>query len=60
MIGTDFVPNENITYFGLADTSDYLGIDTLAVNVPEPGSVALMGVALAGLVASRRKAGKKA
>jgi hypothetical protein len=50
----------NITYFGAADTSDYIGFDTLAVNVPEPSSLALLGVAMAGLLASRRKAGKKA
>ena len=59
-LGTNGSGRFNITYFGAADASDYLGIDTLAVNVPEPSSVALMGVALAGLVASRRKAGKKA
>lgn len=45
-----------INYNGLADTSDYFGLDDLQVAViPEPASVMLMGLGLAGLVASRRR-----
>lgn len=35
-------------YFGAADTSNYIGIDTFQARIPEPGSLAL--VALAGFV----------
>jgi hypothetical protein len=35
---------------------DYIGIDTVSVNrVPEPGTLMLMGLGLAGLVAKRRR-----
>lgn len=54
-------------YFGDADTSDYFGIDTVAVvgadagTVPEPSTTVLLGGALLGLAFNRRRqAGAKA
>ena len=47
-----------IEYFGVADTSDFVGIDSLTVNVvPEPETWALFGLGLAalGVVKRRRK-----
>ena len=44
-----------IRYVGTSDSANYIGFDTLAVNVPEPASVMLMGLGLAGLMAARRK-----
>lgn len=43
-------------YFGDADTSNYLGIDTVTVAVPEPETYALMALGLAVLALRRRKA----
>ncbi|RQP25682.1 choice-of-anchor J family PEP-CTERM protein [Piscinibacter terrae] len=42
-------------YFGSADTSNYMGIDTVAVAVPEPETYALMALGLAALALRRRK-----
>ena len=47
-----------IEYFGVADTSDFVGVDSLTVNVvPEPETWALFGLGLAalGVVKRRRK-----
>jgi len=46
-----------IEYFGVADTSDYVGVDSLNVNVvPEPETWALFGLGLAALgVVTRRR-----
>jgi hypothetical protein len=43
-------------YFGLADTSNYIGIDTVkVVAVPEPQTYALMALGVAALALRRRK-----
>jgi hypothetical protein len=42
-------------YFGDADSSNYMGIDTVTVAVPEPETYALMALGLAALALRRRK-----
>lgn len=42
-------------YTGAADTANYIGLDTLTVDVPEPASIALMAGGLLGLGALRRR-----
>ena len=44
-----------IQYFGFADEANVVGIDDVAINVPEPSTWALAGVSLLGLVAARRR-----
>ena len=42
-------------YSGNADTSSYVGIDSLVVNVPEPSSILILAAGAMGLVAARRR-----
>lgn len=44
-----------IQYFGSADLANVVGVDDVAVNVPEPSTWALAGVSLLGLMAARRR-----
>lgn len=44
-----------IRYVGTYDTSNYIGVDTFAVNVPEPTSALLFAVGALGLGAIRRR-----
>jgi hypothetical protein len=44
-----------IAYVGAADTANYVGLDSLSVNVPEPASIALIAGGLLGLGAIRRR-----
>jgi hypothetical protein len=44
-----------IEHVGAQATSDYVGLDTLSVNVPEPASIALVASGLLGLGALRRR-----
>lgn len=44
-----------IQYIGSADLANYVGVDNVTVNVPEPSTWALAGVSLLGLLAARRR-----
>ncbi|MFX1679035.1 choice-of-anchor J domain-containing protein [Mitsuaria sp. CC2] len=44
-----------IQYFGAGDLATVIGVDDVAINVPEPSTWALAGVSLLGLVAARRR-----
>jgi len=49
-----------IQYTGAADASDYLGVDSLTVDVPEPSSIAILAAGIMGLTAARRRKNKQA
>jgi hypothetical protein len=44
-----------IRYFGDADASNYVGIDSLVVSVPEPTTTLMLGIGALGLMAARRR-----
>jgi hypothetical protein len=48
-----------IRYTGPADSANYIGIDSLSVQLPEPSAFALLGLGLAGLGVSRRRISKR-
>lgn len=47
-----------IRYTGAADDSSYLGIDSVRATVPEPGTTAMLGLGMIGLIAARRRKAK--
>jgi hypothetical protein len=44
-----------IQYTGVADFSNYIGVDDLTVAVPEPSTTLILGAGLLGLIAARRR-----
>jgi hypothetical protein len=55
--GASTVGRFAIRYTGAADSANYIGVDSLAVTVPEPTTPLMLGIgALGMLIARRRKA----
>lgn len=54
-LGAGSTARLGIGYIGEGNASNYVGVDSLAVEVPEPASFALVGVSLLGLVAATRR-----
>jgi hypothetical protein len=44
-----------IQYAGAADASNYVGVDSLVVSVPEPTTPLMLGIGVLGLLAARRR-----
>lgn len=42
-------------YFGAADAANYVGLDSVVVDVPEPSSILILAAGAMGLVAARRR-----
>lgn len=44
-----------IRYSGAANDSNYVGVDTLSIAIPEPSTTLILGIGLLGLIASYRR-----
>ena len=54
-LGAGATARLGIQYTGLADSSNYIGLDNLTVTVPEPSTTLILGAGLLGLIAARRR-----
>lgn len=54
--GTGATGRFGFQHFGVADLSNYVGLDTLTINaVPEPSTAMILGLGLAGFAMARRR-----
>lgn len=53
--GADTVGRFAIRYSGAANNANFVGVDTLAIQVPEPSSSLMVGIGLLGLIAAYRR-----
>jgi hypothetical protein len=44
-----------VRYTGAADTSNYVGVDSLQIDLPEPATPLMLGIGFLGLLAARRR-----
>lgn len=53
--GAETTARFGIRYSGPADNSNYVGVDSLAINLPEPSTNLMLGIGVLGLIAARRR-----
>jgi hypothetical protein len=53
--GAETMARFGVRYTGAADTSNYVGVDSLQIDLPEPATPLMLGIGFLGLLAARRR-----